>query len=364
MIEKERLIGIVNRSWKSRCTQHNLDISLLIHTASLPDTSGGPGGTTLTLVSQSWLDRGRVTIRWVVVAATVIVVFRVGSDYGSELKAIELNFNIFWIANAAVATTAANLLLPLGWRQILISFDQVLSAGPAVRLWCFAQTARYLPTGLLAIASRLQLAAKAGVSRTVTASSLAIETAALFGWALLVCAVFAPSIALPIGIRWLLGITCAFGLINSPWLTSFACLRLSRFKKLNLPKPHPRSIVQSVALLGASVATRAIGTTCLAVGFLSIDSSDVTLIIGAAYAGVAAGMIGIAPAGLGVREGVMTAILAHRFGLSDAAAFALVSRAWEFSFEMVFLVVASWWGRGSQSNSESDKDSSASDAKL
>ena len=112
------------------------------------------------------------------------------------------------------------------------------------------------------------------------------------------------------------------------------------------------------------MATRAIGTTCLAVGFLGIDSSDVTLIIGAAYAVVAAGMVGITPAGLGVREGVMTAILAHRFGLSDAAAFALVSRAWEFTFEMVFLLVASWWGRGSRHNGDSSKDSSVPAAKL
>ena len=364
MVEKKWLIRVVSRSWKSWRAQHNANILSLIHIASLPDASRCRGGTTLTLVDQTWLQRSRAVIRWVVVAATVAVLFRVASGHTSELRAIDLDFDIFWMANAAAATTAANLLLPLGWRQILVSFDQALPPGPAVRLWCLAQTARYLPTGLLAIASRLQLAAKAGVSRTITASSLAIETAALFGWALLVCAIFAPSIALPIGIRWLLGITCALGLINSPWLTSFACLRLSRFKKLNLPKPHARSIAQSVALLGASVATRAIGTTCLAVGFLSISSDDVTLIIGATYAGVAAGMVGITPAGLGVREGVMTAILAHRFGLTDAAAFALVSRAWEFTFEMVFLVVASWWGRGSQSNSESDKDSSLPDAKL
>ena len=361
MVEKERLIGIVNRSWKSWCAQHNLDICLLVHRASLPDAGRGLGGTTLTLVPQSWLDRGRVTIRWVVVAATVIVLLRVGADHGTDLTAIELDFDIFWLANAAVATTAANLLLPLGWRQIIISFDQVLSAGPAVRLWCLAQSARYLPTGLLAIASRLQLATKAGISRTVTGTSLIIETAAIFAWALLVCTIFVPSTALPIEIRWLLGITSALGLTISPWLVSFACRRVSRFKKLTLPKPHTRSIVKSVNLLGVSVATRALGTTCLAVGLLGIDSSDVTLIIGSAYAGVAAGMVGITPAGLGVREGVMTAILASRFGLSDSAAFALVSRAWEFGFEMVFLVVASWWGRR---NADSGKDSSSSAAKL
>ena len=268
------------------------------------------------------------------------------------------------MANAAAATTAANLLLPLGWRQILCSFNQALSPGPSVRIWCLAQTARYLPTGLFAITSRLQLAAKAGIPRTITASSLAIETAALFGWALLVCAIFAPSDALPGWARWVIGLTCAIGLINSSWLISFACRYVSRFEKLKLPKPHSSSIIQSVGLLGTSVATRALGTTCLAVGFLGIGSGDVAVIVGAAYAGVAAGMIGITPAGLGVREGVMTAILASRFGLSDAAAFALVSRAWEFGFEMIFLVVASWWGRKSPGKDRSSKDSAVSDAKL
>ncbi len=311
-----------------------------------------------------WLEHAKVAVRWIVVVATAIVLFRVGSDHSSDLTAIDLEFDIFWMANAIVATTAANLLLPLGWRQIVMSFDQALSTGPAVRLWCLAQTARYLPTGLLAIASRLQLAAKAGISRSITASSLVIETATLFGWALLVCAIFVPSTTLPLGIRWLLAIGCALGLITSPWLISFVSLRVSRIRKLTLPRPYTRLVANSVALLGASVAARAIGTACLAVGFLGIGSGDVTLVLGAAYAGVAAGMIGVTPAGLGVREGVMATILANRFGLTDAAAFALLSRAWEFGFEMVFLVVASWWGRSTQSNDESDKDSSASDAKL
>jgi hypothetical protein len=62
-------------------------------------------------VSQSWLDRGKSTIRWVVVIATAIVLFRVASNHGSELKALNLDFNIFWMSNAAVATAAANLLI-------------------------------------------------------------------------------------------------------------------------------------------------------------------------------------------------------------------------------------------------------------
>ena len=315
-------------------------------------------------MSQFWLERAKLVVRWVVVVATAIVLFRVGSDHSSDLRAVDLDFDVFWLASAVIATAAANLLLPLGWRQIVISFDQALSAGPAVRLWCLAQTARYLPTGLLAVTSRLQLAARAGISRSITASSIVIETTALFGWALLVCAFFVPSTTLPLGIRWLLAISCVLGLITSPWLISFVSIRVSRIKKLTLPRPCTRLMANSVALLGASVASRAIGTTCLAVGFLGIGSGDVTLVVGAAYAGVAAGMIGVTPAGLGVREGVMAAILASRFGLSDAAAFALLSRAWEFGFEMVFLGVASWWGRSNQSQKNSGKDSSVPGAKL
>ena len=315
-------------------------------------------------MSRIWLERGKVTLRWVVVVATIVVVVLVGLYHGSDLRAINLDFNIFWLANAAVATTAANLLLPLGWRQIVISFDQILSTGPAVRLWCLAQTARYLPTGLLAIASRLQLAAKAGISKSITTSSIIIETGALLSWALLVWAIFAPSTNLPQTVRWLVGITCALGLIASPWLISVISRRISRLGKLTLTRPHPRLMAEGIAFFGLSVATRAIGTTCLAVGFLGIGSDDVTLIVGAAYAGVAAGMVGITPAGLGVREGVIAAILANRFGLSDAAAFALLSRAWEFGFEMVFLGVASWWGRGNELQNNSGKDSPVPGAKL
>ena len=313
---------------------------------------------------QIWLERGKVAIRWIVVASTIFVLFRVGSDHRADLAAIDLDFNIFWLVNAAIATTAANLLLPLGWRRIVISFGQVLHAGQAVRLWCLAQTARYLPTGLLAIASRLQLAAKAGISRSITASSIAIETAVLFAWALLVCAIFVPSTTLPEATRWLAGIACALALSASPWLIPFVGRRLSSIQTLSPVQPHPRLLAEGVSLLGVSVAARAVGTTCLAVGFLKIDGADVPLIVGAAYAGVAAGMVGITPAGLGVREGVITAVLASRFGLGDAAAFALLSRAWEFAFEMVFLGAASWWGRGRQYKGRPEKGSSIPEAKL
>ena len=115
--------------------------------------------------------------------------------------------------------------------------------------------------------------------------------------------------------------------------------------------------------MGASVAVRAVGTLALAAAFLTVDSTDVSLVIGASYAAVIAGMVGVTPAGLGVREGVLAAMLVDRFGLADAAAFALLSRVWEFGFEMAFLGAAWWWGRR-RSNEGVVAESGDDDGKL
>lgn len=279
------------------------------------------------------------------VIATVAVIFRIGAQHGNELRDVNIRFDSFWVINAAVATTAANLLLPLGWRRLIASFGRFLAAGRAVRLWCLSQTARYLPTGLVAVASRLQLAAKEGIPRSLTGASIAIETLILFGWALFACALFVPSAVLPGIVRLILAATTTLGLAAAPWLIPNLSARLPSTGKFAVPTADRRFLAEGVALLGASVAARAIGTVALAVSFLGADSGDVSLIVGASYAAVVAGMIGVTPAGLGVREGVMAAILVGHFGLADAAAFALLSRVWEFGFEMVFLGAASWWGR-------------------
>jgi uncharacterized membrane protein YbhN (UPF0104 family) len=56
-------------------------------------------------------------------------------------------------------------------------------------------------------------------------------------------------------------------------------------------------------------------------------------------------MVGITPAGLGVREGVIAGLLAARFGAGNAAAFAVAFRAWDFAFELVWIAIALWWER-------------------
>ena len=295
---------------------------------------------------------------------TIVVLVRIGRKHGNDLQDLDLNFNFFWLVNAAIAVVVANLMLPLGWRSLISSFGKTVAAGRAVRLWCLAQTARYLPTGLVAVVSRVHLAQKEGLSRSLTIASVAIETAALLCWSIVFCAIFVPSTTFPDAMRWVAGTASAAALLAAPWLLSQGSNQLSRLVKLDIASPNPNQLLKALTVLGTSVAVRGAGTVCLAAGFLRIDSSDVPLLIGATYASVVAGMVGITPAGLGVREGVMTAILATRFGLADAAAFALFVRAWEFAFEMLFLAGASWWGRSRRLPRDSGGDLSDTKGKM
>lgn len=330
----------------------------------MPDQGGGNGGSSLGLVKKRWRQITTKTVQWAVVAATVAVILRLARQQSEGLKDLDLQLEPFWLIHAAIATGAANLLLPLGWRRLIASYGQLLDAGRAVRLWCLAQTARYLPSGLLAVASRLQLAAKEGVPRSLTATSIAIETFVLFSWAVIACALFVPSSSVPGMVRWVSGIAASAGLLAAPWLIPTVGARLSRIKKFAVASPQRRPLAEGIALLGTSVAARAVGTVALAAACFNVNSTDVPLIIGASYAAIVAGMVGVTPAGLGVREGVMAAILVDRFGLADAAAFALLSRAWEFSFEMVFLGAASWWGRRRPHNSDMRADSDSREGRL
>ena len=281
--------------------------------------------------------------RWATVAATAAVLVNLTIRHSNELSNFSFDMAPYWLVPALLATSVANLLLPLGWRCLLHAYGHAIKKNSAIKLWCFAQTGRYLPTGLIAVASRISLALKFSIPKSVTAASIAVETLFLIGWAAVVCAIFIPSTFLPLAFKCLLGLAALSGLLLLPLLMSGVGAKLTKTNPLKGDASTRRHIYQAGTLFGASVLIRTLGIVALAFAFLNIQGSDINLLVGASYAGILAGMIGITPAGIGVREGVITTILATQMGIGDATAFAVLSRAWEFGAEMLFLGAASWW---------------------
>ena len=282
-------------------------------------------------------------IRWVTTIATILILFRIANRQSNDLKGLDFRFSPLWLCIAAIGTTTANLLLPLGWRHLISAYSQKIDRRRATKIWCLSQATRYLPTGLFAVATRINLAFKESVPRTITTSSIIIETLLLTGWAALIFAIFIPMTIIPILLKLSIGLVAIIDLVILPFALSRFATKLTKTKQLSPNSSGLRLLYQANILFGLSVSSRAIGSVCLAMGFLTIQNNEITLLVGATYAGILAGLIGITPAGIGIREGVIITLLAPSFGSQDATAFALLSRAWEFSAEMLFLGAASWW---------------------
>src|SRR6056297_2680013 len=168
--------------------------------APIPEPS--PGAEPLPVVAgprwRRWLAR---VVRWAVGIATVVVLVQIGREQADELGSVSFDVSPAWLVPAAVLTVAADLALPFGWRHLVSAYGWPLGRGRAVRAWALSQATRYLPTGLVAVASRVSLAAAEGVPRSVAGASVAIETAVLLGWSVVIGAVAIPSSVVPLPLR-------------------------------------------------------------------------------------------------------------------------------------------------------------------
>jgi uncharacterized membrane protein YbhN (UPF0104 family) len=94
---------------------------------------------------------------------------------------------------------------------------------------------------------------------------------------------------------------------------------------------------RAIGVYGGSILSKSVCFVLFASALVSTRAGDGWLLGGAVQGAAVIGLIGLTPAGLGVREASMIAILSPRFGTGDAAALAVAWRAWEFSFELAWL---------------------------
>ena len=208
-----------------------------------------------------------------------------------------------------------------------------------MRVWVLSQTARYLPTGIAGFAARVVMAAKEGVPRTLTSATLAIESALLAVWAGLFAGVFIPSSVVATPWRILLGAGSAIAIAALPALLALGGRLFPRASCARTSSPGPQTDARGdprlrrergveVGPLGDDRGRRA-----------AVHGSDIPLLIGAEALGVLAGLVGITPAGIGVREAVIAGALRDRFGFADAFALAVIVRV-DFVVELIWIGIA------------------------
>jgi len=206
------------------------------------------------------------------------------------------------VASIGVAC-AADLALAASWRSALTFAGHGTHAAEAGGILLVAQIAKYVPGGVLQIASRVGVGARRGVPARASGTALVAE------WGGLTVAGLATSalLVMPWPI-WIVLVLVAFVLASVPRARRIAPLR-------RLVAWHLVVIV----LLGVSA-----DLLFHAGGFSAGPASHV---VGAyALAWVAGFLVVFAPGGLGVREAVFVALLAGTAGKSAALSVAVASR--------------------------------------
>jgi len=287
--------------------------------------------------------------RWVFALATIAVLVLAARDNVDKLRDVDLQPQPGWALVAAPFTFVGGLALPLAWRHVLVAYGVTLDRSTAVRVWCVSQAGRFVPTGVALVASRLLLAAREGVPRSLAGASLAVELGLILLWGAFYCA-WLPSYWLAGWLRALLAAGALAAIAALPWLLRTVGRFLPRFPAIAPTSLRVRHLYEAIALYGVNDLVRCVGLTLVAASLHTIDGSDLFRVTAAVNLGFVVGMVGITPAGLGVREGVVAALLAPRFGLGNAAAMAVAFRAWDFVFELVWIGIALLWERRSRRN--------------
>ena len=289
-------------------------------------------------------------IAFVLLVAAFLV--KVGADNADQLRHVHLRARVVPLVAAAPLVVLAGLLLPLGWRRLVSAWGPELPLRVGLRIWVLSQASRYVVTGVATLASRTALAAKAGVARSLAAASTVVEIGVLVVLAGVAAAACLPSRVLAGPVR-LAGVVVGLGgLAALPVVLRLGGRAVPRLEALRPDALRPDRLYEAIGIDAASIAVRSAAFVLFAVGLLPhIGARDALLLAGSLQGAALIGLIGITPAGIGVREGVLAELLHRGLGqvtLGDAAAVAVAWRAYEFLFEIGWVVLATAMGRTTQ----------------
>lgn len=275
-----------------------------------------------------WLGRAGALLS---VAGIVFVVQRMAA-YAGEIDASAIGLS-GWLALVLLmlAYSAANILLARAWWHVLRQLGVAADWRWALGAFATSQLAKYVPGNVMQFAGRQALGVAAGIANRPLLLSTLFELALLCGLALL----FAP----------LAGIGPPVQL--APWLAAAAFTGLTALALVGLGRfAGPELLRAGLCHLGYIAGASAVFAGCAVVAGVALSPQQVPMVM-AAY--VLAWVVGLAtpgaPAGLGVRDGLLLLMLG---GLADPPTILLavvMGRAITVTGDVLFFLAGSVIGR-------------------
>jgi hypothetical protein len=242
---------------------------------------------------------------------------------GPDLARIGLPISIASVAITLVASVATMWT----WRVLLAGLGSPLSFPVAARIMFVGQLGKYLPGSVWPVLAQMELATAHDVPRSRTASAGLVNMPVSVLSAFLAGLVTLPFTGGSTGYLWFLAVTPVFLACLHPKVLNYLLrLMFKLTKRPPLEQPLTGKVIAtSVAWSFLSWLLYGLALWLLAIRVGMPLGTGYPLAVGAFAVGFALGFLFIpSPAGVGVREIVIGAILAHGSGLSAPTVAAIV----------------------------------------
>jgi glycosyltransferase 2 family protein len=284
----------------------------------------------------------------VTIAAVALVVDKIRANW-SVLVNWHAPFPVEWIILiGALVYAASSHLLSKAWVRLLAYLGQTgINKSECSSIYARTQLAKYLPGNVFHLASRHVLTNQAGTRHGATAGAAVFEVIGLIGSACAVSLlgfVFKASLSGGVSVILYLGVLC--GAISFPLLVNWALGKVRSLKKLDIPAKRPkeslRSLLPVYSLYGSFFIVSGgilLWLVYLISGAARLQTAGIVLTVYAA-AWVAGFVTPGAPAGLGVREAVITVSLTGYIGESGSLLAALIFRMITVAGDLIFFLTS------------------------
>lgn len=280
------------------------------------------------------LTRPAARRAWGWLAAAVVAVF-VGVAVWSQWRqvtAVRWRLEPVPLALASLALGGSLALVAWLWALALAGVAGVRPRR-GTRIWFLSNLARYVPGNVWSFVGAVELARREGAPRRATLAVMALTQLLSVGVALLVglpvLAAERERLGAPVGIG--LAVLAAAAVV-----AVLARRRLLALLRRRYPDVRGRDLVPTPGLavrltIGYALywALTGLAFAVFVRGLYPLPVGDVPVVVAAFAAAYAVGFLSVlTPAGLGVREGVLAAVLAGIMPTGAALVVAVVSRLW------------------------------------
>jgi uncharacterized membrane protein YbhN (UPF0104 family) len=294
---------------------------------------------------------GRSRWRTAAVAVAVLTFFGIAlATRWRDVTARKWEFDLGYLALATLVLAVSYAMVAALWAAALRRAAGLALAG-GMRIWFASNLARYVPGNVWSFVGAVELARREGVPRRTTlavmalAQLLSVGTALLVGLPVLVAGEVRPGRAVALG-----GLAVAVAALLAVALRHRAAALLRRrYPEVGARElaPPPRFAAALAGGYGLYWVVTGLAFAGLIRSLRPLAAGEVPLAVAAYAAAYAVGFLAlVTPAGLGVREGVLTLALAQVMPAGAALAVALLSRLWMMLVELLGAGLMQLLGRG------------------